>query len=83
MSGIPQIDSIAELARFWDTHDLTEFGDEIEEVREPVFDRDNQTVVRIHLRPDEATVLHRIAKSKGVDDTTVVQEWVAEKLRAS
>ena len=31
---IPHTDSIAELARFWDTHDLTDFEDELEEVPE-------------------------------------------------
>ena len=35
---IPQTDSIEELARFWDTHDLTDFEDELEEVTEPVFE---------------------------------------------
>ena len=35
--GLPQTDSIQELAQFWDTHDLTEFADELEEVIEPVF----------------------------------------------
>jgi hypothetical protein len=39
MGGIPNIDSIEELAAFWDTHDLTDFEDELEEVGEPVFDR--------------------------------------------
>lgn len=34
---IPQTDSIQELAHFWDTHGLTDFEDELEEVREPVF----------------------------------------------
>jgi phage terminase large subunit-like protein len=29
MSKIPQIDSVAELARFWDTHDLTDYEDEV------------------------------------------------------
>ena len=32
---IPQSDSIEELARFWDTHDLTDFEDQLEEVTEP------------------------------------------------
>ena len=40
--GLPQTDSIQELAQFWDTHDLTEFADELEEV----FER--ETVVEIH-----------------------------------
>jgi hypothetical protein len=31
---IPQTDSIEELARFWDAHDLTDFEDELEEVTE-------------------------------------------------
>jgi hypothetical protein len=38
MSKIPQIDSVAELARFWDTHDLAEFENELEEVSDRVFD---------------------------------------------
>ena len=36
---IPETDSIRELAAFWDTHDVTEFADELVEVAEPVFVR--------------------------------------------
>ena len=36
---IPQTDSIQELAQFWDTHDLTDFDDQLEEVTESVFER--------------------------------------------
>lgn len=36
---IPNTDSIDELARFWDTHDVTEFEDQLEEVTETVFER--------------------------------------------
>lgn len=35
---IPQIDSIQELANSWDTHDLTDFEDDLEEVAEVVFE---------------------------------------------
>ena len=38
-SKLPRTDSIHELAKFWDTHDLTDFEDELEEVAEPVFER--------------------------------------------
>ena len=31
--------SIQELAHFWDTHDLTDFDDQLEEVKEPVFEQ--------------------------------------------
>lgn len=36
---IPNTDSVEELARFWDTHDATDFEDEVEEVKEQVFVR--------------------------------------------
>jgi hypothetical protein len=80
---IPQMDSVAELARFWDVHDLTEFENDLEEAVGPVFDRAEQTVMRVRLRPEEAAALHRIARSKGVDDAELVKEWFNEKLRAS
>lgn len=34
---LPKTDSIQKLAEFWDSHDLTDFEDELEEVTEPVF----------------------------------------------
>ena len=52
---IPQTDSIEELARFWDTHDLTDFEDQLEEVTEPVFER---ITVRVHLQPKEIEVVN-------------------------
>ena len=36
---LPRTDSVSELAEFWDTHDLTDFEDELEEVAEPIFVR--------------------------------------------
>ena len=33
---LPQTDSIEELARFWDTPDLTDFEDELLDLREEV-----------------------------------------------
>lgn len=47
MSKIPQICSVEELAEFWDAHDITEFEDGLEEVREPIFDR------RAGMEPDD------------------------------
>jgi hypothetical protein len=83
MSKIPKTDSIEELARFWDTHDLTEFEDEMEEVQELVFDKGPQSVMRIRLYPDEVAALKRIAESRGINQTDLVKEWVSEKLRVS
>lgn len=37
-----EMDSIEELARFWDSHEVTEFEEQLEEVREPVFGRKSE-----------------------------------------
>jgi len=70
--SLPQSDSVQELARFWDTHDLTDFEDELEVVTEAVFER--ETVMRVPLPPNQAKVVKRIAKSKGVTSASLEAE---------
>ena len=43
---IPLTNSIRELARFWDAHDLTDFEDTLEEIPGPVFERRAGKTVR-------------------------------------
>ncbi len=74
---LPQTDSIQALAQFWDTHDLTDFEDELEEAAEPVFER--ETVVNLHLPAAEAATVRRIAQAKGVALGELLREWVVEK----
>lgn len=76
-----QTDSIQELAQFWDTHDLTDFADELEEVAEPVFAR--ETVINVHLSAAEAATIERIAQAKGVDLGVLIHEWVVEKAQCT
>lgn len=81
-SKIPRTDSIQELAEFWQTHDITDFEDELEEVTEPLFERKDETVFTIQLPQKEAERIRGIAKSKGIEETTLVRQWVLEKARA-
>ena len=60
---LPQTDSIQELADFWDTHDVTEFEDQLVEVGERVFERD--TDITVHLEKDDANAVRAMAKSAG------------------
>ena len=76
---IPHTDSIQELARFWDTHDLTDFEDELEEVSGPVFQRDSVTT--IHLQPGEIDAVKEMAKSEGVGYVDLIRKWVLEKIQ--
>ena len=76
---IPQTDSIQELAEFWDTHDLTDFKGELEEVQEPIF----QPGVTIPLTSRDATILNAIAKSRGISPRALIQEWITERIEGS
>lgn len=78
---IPQTDSIQELAQFWDTHDLTDFEEQLEEMTEPVFER--ETVVQIRLQPREVEAVKEVAKLQGVDYLDLIREWVLEKVRTA
>ena len=76
--ALPQTDSIQELAKFWDTHDLTHFEDELEEVNEPVFER--RTVISLNLELTEAEAVRKIAEANGIADGELIREWVREKI---
>lgn len=77
---LPQTDSIQELTAFWDTHDLTDFEDELEEVTEPVFQR--ESAITLHLQSSEAEAVREMAKSKGIADADLIRQWVLERIHA-
>ena len=69
---IPQTDSIEELARFWDSHAMTDFEEQLEEVVAPVFER--ETVLKVCLSCKEAESLKELAESKGLHDADLVRQ---------
>ena len=77
---LPQTDSIQELARFWDEHDLTDFEGQLEEVPEPVFARPS---VRVPLQPAEMEAVRKLAEARGVGEGDLVRQWVLERLQAT
>ena len=79
--GLPKTDSIEELARFWDTHDVTAFAEDLEEVREPVFVQKKNAVLKVTLRPSEAQRVRRIAGSRGDRDSALLRQWIIEKIQ--
>ena len=79
-SQLPQSDSIQELAQFWDSHDLTDFEGELEEIQ-GAFDRD--TTITLRLPSDEVEAVRSIAKSQGLADAELIRRWIAEKVQAS
>lgn len=82
ISRIPKFTSLDEEAKFWDTHSVTDFEDELEDV-DIVVDlakpRDDTLVVRVqkHLK----VKLDSIASKKGITTSTLARIWLAEKLQ--
>jgi len=68
------------LAKFWDAHDLTDFEEELEEVVEPVFVRAKGASLSVDLQLTEARRLKKIARSKGIKETTMLRQWILERL---
>ncbi|HKO36050.1 MAG TPA: CopG family antitoxin [Pyrinomonadaceae bacterium] len=77
---LPQTDSIQELANFWDTHDLTDFEDELEPVTKPVF---ASTAIKLKLESVEAEAVRKLAEAKGIADAELIRGWVREKIGAN
>jgi predicted DNA binding CopG/RHH family protein len=77
-SKLPKTHSIQELAEFWDTHDLTDFEDELEEVAEPVFERG--AAIKVPLESREVEAVEQMAQAKGVSREELVRAWVLQKL---
>lgn len=69
--NIPKTDSIQELAHFWDTHDLTDFEDEL------------GTQLLIPLEPRELEALSALAKSRDTSPVNLIREWLIERLETS
>jgi len=80
---IPETDSIEELARFWDSHDLTDFEDQLEEATEPVFPGEPGVRLSIRLNSKELESLRRLASERGLEEVVLIREWVLERLHQS
>jgi predicted DNA binding CopG/RHH family protein len=77
-SKLPKTDSIQELAEFWDTHDLTDFEDELEGVAEPVFVRGAS--IKVRMESGEVEAVEQMALAKGVSREELIRAWVLQEL---
>lgn len=76
---IPVFNSIEEEAEFWDTHEITDFDDELTEVNLVI---GGELAERVTVRLDQAdrTALVRHARKKGVGPSTLARIWLKERL---
>jgi len=77
-SSISKKASYKEIGEFWDSHDLTEFSENGEEVE---FSVDLKSNVHYYALEDSlSSKLHTVARKRGVSTETLVNLWLQEKL---
>ena len=81
-SRIPKFKTYEEEAKFWDTHEFTEFEDELEDVDigfELNKPRDETVILRI--QKDIKEKIEQLARGKGLNLSTLARMWLMEKLQ--
>lgn len=77
--SIPEFKSREEEAKFFDTHDMTDYQNEFKTVRARFADNLSKGIT-IRLDPKTLSELRSHAKKKGIGPTTLARMWVLEHL---
>lgn len=79
---IPKFKSIAEEARFWDSHDVTDYLSEMMEVGS-VFSplgRKKETIT-LRIQPKVKKRLKAIARGYGITPSALTRMWIVDRLK--
>lgn len=77
---IPEFASREAMAQFWDTHDISDYWDELRPVRVRVAKNLSQGIT-VRLDPETLAQLRTTARAKGIGPTTLARMWILEQLR--
>lgn len=71
----------AEETKFWDTHNVTDFENETEDVK-IIFelDKPREKTVVVRLQEEFKDRLEKTARSRGLNVSTLVRMWLTEKM---
>ena len=78
-SRIPTFASHEEEAEFWDTHDLSDYWDELKPVKVK-FAKNLSQGITIRLDAKTLEELREQAHEKGIGPTTLARMWILERL---
>ncbi len=83
-SRIPEFKTLEEEANFWDTHSFTDFEDELKDVKVIVdLDKPRDETLIVRLQKSFKKQLEKIARSKGLNVSTLARMWLMEKFQTS
>ena len=76
---IPEFATREEIAEFWDTHDFTDYWDELEPANLEASPNLASSIL-VSLDGDSLSQIYRHADAKGVDVETLARTWILERL---
>jgi len=71
--------SRAELAKFWDTHSIADYLDELKPVKVR-FAKQLSSGITIRFSDTALNILRKKAQKKGIGPTTLARMWILERL---
>jgi len=77
---IPKFKNLEEMAKFWDNHDITDFENQLIEVKEPIFEKMESRIISLMLGSDQYDKLKKIADQKKLNTISLVNEWVTKQI---
>jgi hypothetical protein len=81
-SKFPVFKSIKEEAKFWDTHSFTDYWDEMKEVDMVVeLDSPRTESLIVRVQKEMKDKMSKVARSKGLNISTLARMWMMEKLK--
>jgi hypothetical protein len=76
---IPENASREEVARFWDTHDIADYWDELEPVKVKVA-KNLKHIFSVRFEGKTLSDLDTVAEKKGLGTGALIRMWIKERL---
>ncbi len=77
---VPEFENREEEATFWDSHDISDFADEVKSTRVR-FAKHLSEGITVRFTHEALADLRACADDRGLGPTTLVRMWVLERLR--
>lgn len=81
ITSISKARNLEEIAEFWDTHSLADYGDQTRQV-EMTFDP-SARITMVNIEPDLFQDLERIAHERHISIQTLVNLWLRQRVDQS
>ena len=78
---IPKFKSVKEEAKFWDTHDITDYLSELKEEKVVFLKEGKKENISLRVQSAFKKQLERIAQSYGLDLSSLIRLWVIDNLK--